>query len=122
MTKADSYAIIWDPEPTVARLQPFKLTLTFATRVHDRDGDPLVGQRVAFSLLAKIPSIYDQNPKAGFPVCEAVADATGLATCKGSISTLLGSVLSLLLGGAYATEMSGLFHGEQFTKLPVVLN
>jgi hypothetical protein len=50
-----------------------------------------------------------------------VADANGLATCKGQISALLGSVLSLILGGAYATEMGGTFHLEQYTKLPVVL-
>jgi hypothetical protein len=121
VTKAIEDAIIWGPEPTIARLSPtLKLTLNFATYVHDRDGQPLVGQRVEFSLLGKVPSLYE-TPKASYPVCEAVADATGLATCKGQISALLGSILSLLLGGAYATEKNGFFPGEQFTKLPVVL-
>jgi hypothetical protein len=120
VTKANSNAIIWDPEPTLLRLGPgLKVTLTFATLVHDRDGRPLAGQQVGFSLLGKIPSIYDDKPKGGLPVCEAVADANGLATCKGQVSALVGSVLSLLTG-AYATQMNGGWALDQFTKLPVI--
>jgi hypothetical protein len=116
---AEKY-VDWDPEPTIARLGPgLKLTLTMATHLHDRDGQPMAGTKVAFTLLAKTPSFYDYPPKPSLNVCTAVADANGFATCKGN--GLVGSVLSLVLGGAYATVMDGPFPSEyQFTKLPVI--
>jgi hypothetical protein len=52
-------------------------------------------------------------------VCEAVTDAEGFATCKGN--GLGGSLLSLVLGGAYATYKLGPFTTDDYTKLPVIL-
>lgn len=115
--------VFLEPEPTVARLSPtLKLTLTMATYLHDGNGQPVAGGTVDFTLLAKAPSIYEE-PKVALPVCSAVSDASGLATCQGNVSALIGSVVSILAGGAYATLIRYPFPSEtEFTKLPVVLS
>ena len=112
----------WDPEPTVARLAPnLQLTLTMATHLYDLSGEPAAGERVSFTLLAKATSLYEP-PQRYLEVCTAVADANGLATCQGNVAALLGSVLSLVVNGAYATHLIGPFPSQyDYTKLPVVL-
>ena len=117
--------VVWDPQPTVARIGPgLNLTLTFATHLHDQGGLPMAGARVRFTLFQKAPGLYE-TPKRTllFEVCDAVADANGFATCKGNVKALLGSVLSLLAGGGYATLLIGPFPSEdEFTKLPVIIS
>ncbi|MDQ6522026.1 Ig-like domain-containing protein [Nocardioides sp. LHD-245] len=109
--------IVWEPEPTVAKLAPPRLILTTAARLRDRAGRPMVGITVDFSLVNPLPAFPEPGGPA-FRVCTAVTDTTGLASCKGSGA--LGAVLSLLLGGAYATEKQGFFNTDQWTKLPVL--
>ncbi|MCR1784522.1 Ig-like domain-containing protein [Nocardioides carbamazepini] len=109
--------IVWEPEPTIARLAPPRLKLTTAARLRDRAGRPMVGVTVDFSLGNPFPAFPEPGGPA-FRVCTAVSDQTGLASCKGSGA--LGAVLSLLLGGAYATEKQGFFNTDQWAKLPVL--
>jgi len=109
--------IRWEPEPTVARLVPPRLTLTTAVRLRDRTGQPRAGVTVDFSLVDNYPVFAE--PGRPFPVCTAVTDATGFASCKGAGAAA--AVVSLLLGGAFATEKIGFFHSDQWTKLPVFL-
>lgn len=117
--------VVWDPQPTVARIGPgLNLTLTFATHLHDQAGLPMAGERVRFTLFQKAAGLYDL-PRRGLllEVCDAETDANGLATCKGNVKALLGSVLSLLAGGGYATLLIGPFPSDdEFTKLPVILS
>ena len=111
--------IQWDPQPTVAWLGPnLRLTMTMATYLYDGDGVPMSGANVGFTLLAPYPAFPMPATQLSIPVCDAVADANGLATCKGG--GFVGSTLSLLTNGAYATFMQGPFHTEANTKLPVV--
>ena len=113
--------VVWDPEPTVARIGPgLKPTLTVATYLRDADGTPRVGEHVVFSVLAKMPSLQE-TPKPAYEVCRAVSDADGLATCKGSVPALVASVVSIVTGGGYATLLMGPFPTEEFTRLPVIL-
>lgn len=119
VTKHTEDYIEWDPEPTVAWLGPnFQLTMTMATYLYDYQGEPMAGARVAFTLLDHVPAFPYPAPKPYLNVCEAVADANGLATCKGS--GFVGSMLSLLTNGAYATYYDGPFSSDAWTKLPVV--
>ena len=109
--------IRWEPEPTVARLAPFRLTLTTAARLRDRTGQPMAGVTVDFTLVDNVPQLGE--PGRPFPVCTAVTDATGFATCKGSGA--IAAIVSILTGGAFATQKQGFFATDQWTKLPVVL-
>lgn len=109
----------WQPSPTVLRIGGpigLQLTLTFATRVTNKFGTPKVGVPVHFTLLA--PAALFAEPGGGLEVCTAVTDATGFATCKGK--ALLGAVLSILTGGAYANLYAGFFPTGAHTRLPVV--
>lgn len=111
----------WQPSPTVLKIGGplgLQLTLTFATRVTNKYGAPKVGVPVHFTLLAPAPPFAE--PARGLPleVCTAVTDATGFATCKGK--ALLGAIVSILAGGAYANLYQGPFPTGQYTRLPVV--
>jgi len=109
--------IRWEPEPTIAHLVPPRLTVTTAVRLRDRTGQPMAGKTVAFSLVDNYPQFGE--PGRPFAVCTAVTDATGFASCKGS--GMAAALLSLILGGAFATEKQGFFATDQYTKLPVLL-
>lgn len=110
---------VWEPEPTVARFNPLSLTLTFAVTMRESTGAPITGKRLQFSLFAKTPTLYDEKPKFSYPICVAVTDANGRATCGGK--ALVGSLLSVLGGGAYATALDGPFATDYYTKLPLTL-
>ncbi|RNL80942.1 hypothetical protein [Nocardioides marmorisolisilvae] len=109
-------------EPTVARVKPgLKLTLTLSTHATNFVGAPMAGVPVVFT----IRDAYEQGapgpqtePIRWIEICTAYTDANGLATCGGS--GLLGSVASLLTGGAYATWATQPW--GNFTKLPVVVS
>ncbi len=114
-----SASVQWEPEPTVARLGPgLQLTLTTATRLRDGSGAPIVGAKVAFTLFSKTPTLYDVS-RFHLPICTAVTDAHGLATCKGQ--GLVGSLVSVVAGGAHATLFNGWFPSDEHVKLPVIL-
>lgn len=116
---ANPDAVTWGPEPTVARIGPgLKLTLTLATRVYDQQGAPKVGERIMFSLIAPFPGVLTE-PRPAVKVCEAVTDATGLASCKGQ--GLLASIVSILAGGAWATRLIGPFGTDEYVRLPIIL-
>lgn len=112
--------IVWDPEPTILRLGPnAALTLTLATHVLNSIGGPMPGRIVSFSLFGPAPFVT-VPPYPGIKVCTAVSDAHGLATCGGK--GLAASIVSILAGGAYATETpTGAFEGYNYVKLPVIL-
>jgi hypothetical protein len=107
-------------EPTVAKIGPgLKLTLTLSTHATNFLGQPMAGVPVAFSVVAA----YQQGapgpqtqPDRAILVCKAFTDANGFASCGGA--GLLGSVVSILSGGGYATWSSNPW--GNYTKLPVV--
>jgi hypothetical protein len=109
--------VVVDPEPTVARLAPnFTLTLTMAAHVHDTHGTPLAGHTVSFSLLGPM-EMFDRD--GGYlPMCQATTDADGFATCRGSGT--LGALLSIVLGGSYATHWPTSYYGYDWAQAPVI--
>lgn len=105
-------------EPTVLKLSGPRLTLTMAAYVRDALGGPLAGRKITFTLLAPPPVFLEKNNS--LPVCTAVSNANGLATCGGS--GLIGSIVSILVGGAYATYVpAAIVPAYDYVKLPVVM-
>ncbi|HET6151732.1 MAG TPA: hypothetical protein VFE15_02185 [Marmoricola sp.] len=109
-------------DPTIASVGAggLKLNLTLSLHVVNSIGQGVPGYKVAFTLLQPTPNVVFQN-KLSLPVCTAVSDANGLATCGGT--GLVAAVVSILVDGAYGTVIATPTQplaGLDSTHLPVV--
>jgi hypothetical protein len=99
------YKFTLGADPTIARLGAggLKLVLNLQAHVRNSIGQGVPGYKVAFTLVQPPPNVVFANT-ASVPVCTAVTNAAGLATCNGSAA--LAAVVSILLGGAWATVVA----------------
>lgn len=106
-------------QPTVLQLVGGpRLTLTMSAYTRNALGGPLAGRKITFTLFAPAPVFLEKNNS--LTVCTAVSDANGLATCGGV--GLVAAIVSILVGGAYATHTPGApLPVYDSVKLPVVM-
>lgn len=117
----------WGPTvPTVASIGAggLKLSLKFTASIKNALGQGLPGRHVTFTLFNRLPQIAD--PASGaVEVCHALTDFNGNATCTGLTS--LGTVVSLLTGGAFANDRGPTIkptdqgYSTSWTKIPAIL-
>lgn len=108
-----------DPDPTVLRLVPPRLsltTLTMAAHARRADGRPIAGLELVFKIGGERPTLFDFG--GGKVVCGAVTDANGFASCRGTGG--FSALESISTGGGWVAHFRFGYYDFAAEKVPVL--